>query len=98
MLIKIHSSCRTVVAVCDKELIDKKFEEGNRQLDLTTTFFKGEVKDEQEAREILENMHGEDATFNFVGKRSCNLAKELGIIDDSFIINIQEIPIGLSLI
>jgi len=98
MLIKIHSSCRTVVAVCDKELIDKKFEEGIKQIDLTTTFFKGEEKNEEEAKNILIDMKMEDASFFFVGKEACNLAKELSIMGEESILYVKDIPIGLVLL
>jgi len=98
MLVKIHESCRTAVAICDKELIGKVLEDGDKQIDLTTHFFKGEQKTEQEVREIMEDMKMEDATFNIVGPRSCKIAKELGLIDDSCILHIKKIPIGLVLL
>ncbi len=98
MLIKIHKSLRMCVAVCDKELIDKKFEDSEKQLDLTGTFFKGEEKTKQEAKDILLNAKAEDSTFNFVGERSTSLAKELGIANEKGVIQIQDIPIALILL
>ena len=98
MLIKIHESCRLTIAICDSDLIDKKFEEGIKQLDLTGSFFKGEEKTEQEATEIIEDSQKEDATFNIVGKQSCDLALKLGIVEKSGIITIQDIPIALVLL
>jgi len=86
------------VAVCDSELIDKKFEEGDRQLDLTGTFFKGEEKSTEEARKILVHARAEDATFNFVGEKSVDIAKELSIAKDSGIIKIQDVPVALVLL
>lgn len=99
MLIKIHSASRHVVALCDKELIDQKFEDsdGVRQLDLTTTFFKGEEKSEKEIEEMLHNMRLEDSTFNIVGKNSCELAKRLGLIKEDSIQRIANIPVVLIL-
>jgi hypothetical protein len=38
----IHSSCRDVVAICDSELLGKVFEEGQLQLDVKESFYKGE--------------------------------------------------------
>ena len=98
MLVKIHDSCRMVVAICDKELINQKFEDKEKQIDLTTDFFKGEQKNEQEVEEIMRDMKLEDATFNIVGKKSCRIAKEVGIIDEDFIFYILGIPVGLVLI
>ncbi len=40
MYLKIHKSYRNVVALCDAELIGKKFEEGNMQLYLRENFYK----------------------------------------------------------
>ena len=39
MLVKIHKSYRNVVAVCDSDLIGKKFEEDKFQLDLKESFY-----------------------------------------------------------
>lgn len=98
MIVKIHKSCRIAVAICDKELIGKRFEEENKQIDLDTTFFKGEEKTEKEVIEIIEDMRREDATFNIVGPRSCKIAQNLGLIDNSCMLHIQEIPIGIVLL
>ncbi len=40
MIVNIHktSDGRRIIAVCDSELIGKKFEEHNLQLDLTSNF------------------------------------------------------------
>jgi hypothetical protein len=97
MLVKIHNSCRIIAAICDKELFGKKFEEGNKQIDLTTTFFKGEEKTEQEVQEIIEDLRREDATFNIVGRKACRIAKQAGLIDDNSILFIEGVPIGLVL-
>ena len=42
ILIKIHMSYRNVIAVCDEDLLGKKFEDEKRQLDIKEGFFKGE--------------------------------------------------------
>ena len=39
MFVNVIKSYRDVVAICDKELIGKKFEEGNFQLDVKENFF-----------------------------------------------------------
>ena len=53
MLIKLHRSYRTVVTVCDSDLIGKIFEEEGKQLDLRGDFFKGEEKSFKEIVGIL---------------------------------------------
>ena len=32
MLVKIHKSCREVVAICDKDLLGKEFHEGKKKI------------------------------------------------------------------
>jgi len=98
MLIKIHDSYRKIVALCDSNLIEKTFEEGNRQIKLTPHFFKGEEKTEQEVFEILEDMKKEDAIFNIVGKQSVSIALRARIIKPEGIISIQKIPVALVLL
>jgi hypothetical protein len=98
MLVKLHKSYRLIVAICDKELIGKKFFEGEMQLDLTGGFFKGEEKTPEEVQEIILDAVREDASFNIVGKKSCELAKKMGLVKSSGIRKIQGIPIALILI
>jgi len=98
MLIKIHKSYRDVVAICDTELLGKKFEQGRLQLDLTGEFFNGEEKTEDEILEIVKNADREDATFNIIGSQSVQLALKAGIIDKKGIKKIQGIPTALTLL
>ena len=98
MLIKIHSSYRSVVAVCDTELLGKEFEQGKLAIKLEESFFKGEEKSEKEIIEDLKRAADEDATFNIVGKQSVAAAIKAGIIKESGITKIQDIPIALVLL
>jgi|SRR3989338_1224492 len=96
--IKIHRSYRNVVAVCDSDLIGKKFEEGIRQLDIKESFFKDKEVDEEELKRILILQSKEDSTFNIVGKNSVKIAIELEIIDKNSIAHVQKIPFALTLL
>ena len=100
MLINIIKTYRTVVAVCDKELIGKKFEQGHLQLDIKENFYKGtEGKEasEEEALDLMESFSNEDATFNIVGKKSVQTALKAGIIDKGSIKTVEGIPFALTL-
>jgi len=46
MIVKSHSTGdgRKVIAICDDSLLGKKFEEGDKQLDLTSEFYQGQKK------------------------------------------------------
>ncbi len=98
ILIRIIKSYRYVVAICDSELLGKRFEEGDFQLDVKESFFGGEETEEEKALEIISNMFREDATFNIVGEKSVNTAIKAGVITEEGIKKIQGIPFALVLI
>lgn len=110
MNIKIHKTYRDVVAICDSDLIGKKFvsqasddlekspEERKFQLDVKENFYKGEEKTKQEAISIMKDMSEEDATFNIVGEESVSCALEAGIISKDGIKKINNIPFALVLL
>ena len=97
MQIKIHEAYRTIVAVCDSDLIGKKFEQGIMQIELKPFFFQGEEKNQEELLEILKDACKEDATFNIVGKESVEAAIKAGVIKKEGVIKIQNIPVALVL-
>jgi hypothetical protein len=97
MLIKVHKASRFVVAVCDSDLIGRSFEEDKRQLNLAGKFFLGEEKSEEESRRLLDFYRKEDACFNIVGRKSCEVAIKAGLIQKEEISAIQGIPFVLIL-
>jgi|SRR5271157_4643696 len=98
MFFKIHRSYREVVAICDSELIGKKFEEGKFQLDMKESFYKGQEVSEEKVIDLMKKMSAEDATFNIVGEKSISLAIELGLIAEKGIKKIQNVPFALILL
>ena len=98
MLVKIHSSYRNVVAICDSDLIGKTLQEGKKYLFVNPNFYQGEEKDEKQVLEIIEKGSAEDYTFNIVGEESVNLALKSGIIREEGISKIQGVPLALILL
>ena len=98
MLVRIIKSYRYIVAICDSDLIGKRFEQGKFQLNVKESFFKGDETDEEKAIEIIQNMAKEDATFNIVGEKSIDTALKAGIITNKGIGKIDNIPFALILI
>jgi len=98
MLFKKHKSYREVIAICDTELLGKKFEEGEKNIEIKDHFFKGEEKTEEEILKEIEIASAEDSTFNIVGEKSIKTALKAGIIKENGITTIQEIPIALVLL
>ena len=98
MFVRVIKSYRDVVAICDSELLGKRFEEGQFQLDVKESFYKGEEMDEEQTSNIIIRMSGDDATFNIVGKKSIALAIDAGIIAKEGIKTIQGIPFAMILV
>jgi hypothetical protein len=89
MIVKVHERKEgSIVSVVDKELIGKKFEEGELQLDLGSAFYQGEQKTSDEVGDLIRNAYG----VNLVGERAIKLAIEEGIIDNSMVKRIANIP------
>ncbi len=97
MYVKIHKSYRNVVAICDLELMGKRFESGIFQLDVKENFFRGDKVSEDEAILIMRRMLAEDATFNIIGEESINAAIKAEIISEDAIGNIAGIPFAMLL-
>ncbi len=97
MFVNVIKSYRDVVAICDKELLGKKFEEEKFQLDVKENFFKGKESSKEEVSEIMREMKLEDSTFNIIGEKSIKTALETGIISKEGIRRIANIPFALVL-
>ncbi len=95
MWVKLHKSSRTVVAICDENLLGKKFTEGIKQLDVAEHFYKGEKHSKSEVIEIMKYEFKSDSTFNIVGKESIQTAIETGIIQKDEFSKVKNIPFTL---
>ena len=89
MIVKIHKTegNKMVLAVCDSDLLNKKFEEGEKQLDLTSDFYKGEEKSNKEVCDLMRNSY----IINLVGEKTIGLALKEGLIDKDHIKKIDNI-------
>jgi hypothetical protein len=90
MIVKIHTNeqRKMVLAVCDSELLGEKIEEGNKQLDLTSDFYKGKEKNDQEVADLMRNSY----ILNVVGEKSVNLAIKEELISGNHVDNIKGVP------
>lgn len=98
LVAKVHNSYRVVVALCDAELIGKRFEEDIRQLDIRATFFKEQELTHEQAVQLLHSYAKEDAAFNIVGPKAIKAAQDAGLITEENIATIQTIPFTLLLL
>ena len=89
MYVKIHETeNKDIVAVCDEDLIGKKFEEKELILDVSEEFYKGEKMDEKRTLEIMKKVD----ILNIVGEKSIDLASKNDIVSKMNIIKIKGIP------
>lgn len=95
ILVKIHKKQdKTIIAVCDKDLLGKKFEDNNKQIDLTGDFYKGDIMDAIEVGDLIRNSDG----INLVGEKAVALGLEEGVIDEKNILRVKGIPYAQALI
>lgn len=87
ILVKLHEE-GNLLAICDANLVGKKFEEKELQLDINERFYGGE---EMEEDKILQKIV-KAKSINIVGKESINFAERNNIITKDKIIIIDKIP------
>ncbi len=89
MIVKIHKKNeKTIIAVCDSDLLGRVFEENDLQLDLSSDFYKGEKMDEKDAGDLIRNGDG----VNLAGEKSVQLGVKEGIVETKDIKYIKGIP------
>ena len=89
IVVKIHECGRgRIVALCDEELIGKKFSEGRLVLDLNSGFYKGEALPKEKIIALLKTAY----IINAVGNESVELILKNNYVEKGSIIKIKGIP------
>jgi len=90
MIINQHKTpdSRLILTICDEELIGKKFEENNLQLDLSSNFYKGKKINETEIIELIKKA----SIINIVGKKSIEFCIKNDVINKESVIKVENIP------
>lgn len=83
-----NSDSGLLVAVCDKDLVGKSFEEGELSLKISERFYKGEEATEGEVITSLQQA----TVANLVGKRAIQCAIDNNFIDEASVIFIDGVP------
>jgi len=96
MIVKknVYDDGRLFLAVCDNDLIGKKFEDEKLQLDLTSSFFNGEEKNAEEIILLVKKSY----MVNFVGKESVGFALKESLVEKDNILTIKDIPTAQMLV
>ncbi len=85
---KYDTEGQIMIAVCDMNILGKRFREGKLVLRLDSSFYKGDEADETEVKDALLS-----ATIaNIAGEKAIACAVECGCIDPDAVIFIEGIP------
>lgn len=90
--VKVHEASRKVIAICDSELIGKRFEQGKFQLEINKSFYEGEELDEDGVSNLIKVSAKDFPCYNIVGERSVALCLNESLIDAEGIKKISGIP------
>lgn len=95
ILVKIHKAeKRKIISICDDNLVGKKFEDEDLQLDVSKYFYKGE---KMKYEDVMKEIKGADS-LNIVGEESIRFALKNNLIEEESIIRIKKIPHAISLL
>jgi len=84
----ISASGNLMLNICDHELIDKTFQNGNSKIKIKSNYYAERDVDEHEAKNLLEKCN----SINMVGEKTISLATSLGIGSEKSIRRIEGIP------
>ncbi|MBY9016174.1 MAG: DUF424 family protein [Candidatus Lokiarchaeota archaeon] len=92
--LKIHRrSDIETIACCDEVLLNQVFTEGNLRIEITSTFFGGDLLSIDKAIEILRGA----SCFNIVGEKITNMAVAQKIISKEGVRKINSIPMAMKM-
>jgi len=92
--LKIHRHADwETIACCDEGLLNKIFTEGNLRIEISSTFFGGDLLAIDKAIEILR----EAPYFNIVGKNITNMAIAQKLLAKEGIRKINNIPMAMKM-
>ena len=77
-----------LVVVTDSGLIGKKFEEGNKQLDLTKEYYLGEEMSKDEVKKLIKIARH----IVLTGKESVAVGIEMGLFLSESILYVEKVP------
>ena len=90
MYLKIHRSYdgSSVVAVCDRELLNKRIRHGDIEIHISETFYGTTPAGEEEVSKAIRDA----GNINIIGERAVAVAARLGLIDPNRCLMIGDIP------
>ena len=84
----ISASGNLMLNICDSELVDKTFHDGETKIKINPNYYAERNVDEHEAKNLLTKCN----SINMVGEKTVSLATSLGIGSEKSIRHIEGIP------
>ncbi len=89
LIVKKHfDNGRLILAVCDPELVGLVFEDKNIVLDLSKSFYRGDLT----PNDVVESLMKEAYIMNLVGEHSVKLALDNNLISKELVFRIKNVP------
>ena len=90
MYIKIHEAGegRLIIAMCDKELVGKTLKNGDVEVEIKESFYKGEELEEEKIKELIK----QPVILNIFGEKSIKLAMDCDLLKEENILDIEGVP------
>lgn len=89
MIVKTHVTPNgKLLAICDSDILGKTFEEGEKQLNLSSQFYQGKEKSDEELSMMLKDAY----VINAVGEKSVGFLIEKELIAEDAVMRIAGIP------
>ena len=85
---KHKSETSEVTAICDEDLIGKKFKGNKIKINITERFYKGDLLEDNDVIKTIETSNN----INIIGKNSINLALKIKLIEKNEVRKIQDTP------
>ncbi len=85
---KHEANGRNIVAICDENILGKKFEDGDVCLEVKRDFYNGNLINADEALKLMED----GDILNLCGEECINLAIKNSIINKNNILRINGVP------
>lgn len=85
---------KTLVSVCDKEILGRIFEEGDLILDLSGDFYDGKEMSDEDVGDLIRNAN----IVNLVGDSAVKLGVEEDVVDESSVKTIEGIPFAIGIL
>ena len=84
----ISASGNLMLNICDHELVDKTFQNGDLKIKINPNYYAERDVDEHEAKNLLTKCN----SINMVGEKTISLATSLGIGSEKSIRRIEGVP------